>query len=457
MTQVMMSAREIAFDAYVRVMDQGQSPEDATEALYRQLPEPLKRVDRNFVKELLFGSLRWHAKILWILQHTAKRDLAASTPEIRASLVLGTYQIFYMDKVPDRAAVNESVEYIRKKGQANAVSFVNGILRQIARRAEYFTKPDKKAKPIDYLALQFSHPHWIVRRWFQLFSFERMEKMLAANNQPPPWSVRINQLKTPLPQVNELQARLLKDERGHTERRPLRSSLQFKAAPNMDAESLFAQGYYTIQDEASQLIGLLVAPGAGQSILEGAAGPGGKLGHVYELGEGKITLTAVEKNPVQMQKAKDTIQRLGHEGIHWVESDLLDFKPEQKFDKVLLDAPCSGLGVLRRHPEGKWQKREALIRTMSELQRKLIEHVILNLLKPGGELIYSVCSFEPEETESHVAWIRENYSDRIELLSPVPRLPDYYKRYVTRQNLLLVYAGNQDEMDGFGAFILKAK
>ena len=457
MTQVMMTARDIACDAYVRVMEKGQTPEEATEALYRLLPEPLKRVDRNFVKELLFGSLRWHAKILWILQHTAKRDLNAATPEIRASLVLGTYQIYYMDKVPDRAAVNESVEYIRKKGQANAVTFVNGILRQIARRAEYFAKPDKVAKPIDYLSLQFSHPNWIVRRWFQTFSFERLEKMLAANNRPPPWSVRINQMKTPLPQINELQARLLKDERGHTERRPLRSSLQFATAPNLEADSLFAQGYYTIQDEASQLIALLVAPEAGQRILEGAAGPGGKLGHVFELGEGQINLTAVEKNPLQMQKAKDTIARLGHQGINWVESDLLDYKPDQKFDKVLLDAPCSGLGVLRRHPEGKWQKRESLIQAMSELQRKLLEHAILHLLNPGGELIYSVCSFEPEETESHVAWIRENYGDRIELLSPVPRLPDYYKRYVTRQNLLLVYAGNQDEMDGFGAFILKAK
>ena len=457
MTNGLSLAREIAYDAYVRVMDHNETPDDVTEALYAKHGGSLSRLDRNFIKELLYGSLRWYSKIYWIVQNTAKRDLSKSSPEIRAALVVGTYQIFYMDRVPDRAAVNESAEYVRKKGQAQAVSFVNGILRQIARRAEYFPKPDKNTKQVEYLSLQFAHPEWLVRRWLTHFKFDRMEKMLAANNQPPPWTVRINQLKTPLPEIHLLQQQLLRDERSHTDRRHLRSALAFQQAPNLEDNSLFQKGYYTIQDEASQLIGLLVDPQAGERVLDCTAGPGGKLSHLYELSDGKCDLTAVEKHPIQMRKAQETCTRLGHTDIHWVESDLLDYRPEERFDKVLLDAPCSGLGVLRRHPEGKWQKRQSLISTMVELQRKLLRHVIENLLKPGGELVYSVCSFEPDESEQHVAWIRENYGDRIELLSPVPRLPDYYKRYVTRANLLQVYAGNQDDMDGFAAFIVKAK
>lgn len=457
MTNATFSARDIAYDAFIQVIEHGQSPDEATEALYAQAPKPLKRLDRNFVKEILFGSLRWYAKIYWILQNTSNRDLGGTSPEIRAALVLGTYQIFYMDKVPDRAAVNESVEYVRKKGQANAVSFVNGILRQIARRAEYFAKPDKQTKPVDYLSLQFSHPAWAVARWLAEFKFERMEKMLASNNQPPPWTVRINQLKTPFQEVGGLQQKLLKDERTHSERRPLRSALCLKSAPELDENSLFQQGLFTIQDEASQLIGLLVEPKEGERILDAATGPGGKLGHLYELSGGKAELVAVERNPKQIGRAKATMARLGHSGIEFIESDLLNFKPDAKFDKVLLDAPCSGLGVLRRHPEGKWQKTASLISTMASLQKELLKHTFEHLLKPGGELIYSVCSFEPEETTSQLAWIKEQYGDRIEHISPVSRLPDYYKRYVTRQNLLLVYAGNQDEMDGFGAFIVKAK
>ena len=456
MTHTMSPAREIAYDAFIQVMDHGRSPEEATEELLAKRNLVLKRVDRNFVKETLYGSLRWYAKIYWILQNTSKRDLAKTAPEIRAALVLGTYQIFYMDRVPDRAAVNESVEYVRKKGHAGAVSFINGILRQIARRAEYFTKPDKSTQPVEYLSLQFAHPEWIVRRWLEQFKFDRLEKMLAANNQPPPWCVRVNAMKTPLTEVHQLQQQLLKDERTHTERRPLRSAFWLKQPPELGPGSLFAQGLYTLQGEASQLIGMLVQPQEGSRIIDAAAGPGGKLSHIYELAQGQLDLVAVERNPRQMQRAKATMERLGHTRVTWAEGDFLEFNTETKADKILIDAPCSGLGVLRRHPEGKWQKQYSLITAMADLQRRFLAHAIESLIKPGGEIIYSVCSFEPEETTAHLAWIREKYGDRIELLSPVSRLPDYYKRYVTRQNVLLVYAGNQDEMDGFGAFIIRA-
>lgn len=456
MSHSMSKAREVAYDAFVQVIDHGRDPDEVTEELCEKNGKALQRLDRNFIKEVLFGSLRWYSKILWILQHTSKRDLAKSTPEIRAALICGTYQIFYMDRVPDRAAVNESAEYVRLKSQAHAVSFVNGILRQIARRAEYFAKPDKKTKAVDYLSLQFAHPEWIVKRWSQHFKFERLEQMLSSNNQPPPWTARINLMKTDPENIKELQAMLLRDERTHSDRRPMRSALVMKEPPKLGEESLFQQGFYTIQDESSQLIGHLVDPKEGESIIDAAAGPGGKLSHIYELAKGNLELIAIERNALQMKKAKQTLARLQHDKINWVETDFLEYKPANLVDKVLLDAPCSGLGVLRRHPEGKWQKKMGLITEMSALQRRMIEHA-LTLLKPGGELIYSVCSFEGEETIDHVKWIHEKYGDRIELLSPVSRLPDYYKRYVTRDNVMLIYSGNQDEIDGFGAFIIKWK
>ena len=453
----MSTAREVAYDAFIQVMEKGKDPDEAVDQIAARGQKTLSRLDRNFIKEMLFGSLRWYGKIFWILQNTSKRDLKEASPEIRAALILGTYQIFYMDRVPDRAAVNESAEYIRHKGQAPAVSFVNGILRQIARRAEYFAKPDKVQKPIEYLALQFSHPEWLVRRWYNVFKFERMEKMLASNNHAPPWYARINLLKTDPADMHVFQSQLLRDEATHTDRRPLRSSLVFKEPPHLEAGSLFQQGYFTIQDEASQLIGHLVDPKPGEVIYDSCSGPGGKLSHIYELAAGKAKITAIEKDDDQYRKAQETMTRLGHaDGVTWVKGDFADFKPVDLADRILLDAPCSGFGVLRRHPEGKWQKRPDLIVAMAKEQRRLIEHAV-TLLKPGGELIYSVCTFEPEETLDHLNWIKEKFGDRLELVSPVQRLPDYYKRYVTRENVMLIYAGNQDEIDGFGAFILKAK
>jgi 16S rRNA (cytosine967-C5)-methyltransferase len=455
-TATMSTAREVAHDAFVLVMEHGRDPDEATEELILKYDKQLKRIDRNLIKEILFGSLRWYSKIYWILQKTSSRDLDKTTPEVRSALILGTYQIFYMDRVPDRAAVNESVEYIRKKGQGQAVGFINGILRQIARRAEYFAKPDKQTQSAQYLALQFAHPEWIVRRWLMHFKFDRMEKMLASNNQPPPWSVRVNSLKIAMEDTHILQDRLLKEEKTHTNRYALRGALTFQEAPKLDPESIFGQGYYTIQDHASQLIGFLVAPEPGQPILDAACGPGGKLTHIYELSDGKALVTGVEKNPRQMERTKQTVNRLGHTAIELIEADFLDYKPKEAPAKILVDAPCSGLGVLRRHPEGKWQKKLSLVGDMMELQRRFLTHA-LEILAPGGELIYSVCSFEPEETTQQLAWLREKYGDTIELLSPVGRLPDYFKRYVTRDNVLMIFAGNQDDLDGFGAFIVKKK
>ena len=449
-------AREIAYDAYVAVMHNREKPQDVLENLYAKEQKNLRRLDRNFIKEIVYGGLRYYSKIYWILQNTARRDLGQSPPEIQAALVLGTYQIYYMDRVPDRAAVNESVEYVRKKGQAAACSFVNGILRQIARKAAYFAKPDKQKEPVEYLSLQFAHPNWVVRRWFEHFKFEKLEVMLAANNKMPPNTVRINTLKTPTTEMHGLQTRLLKEEKTHTDKRPLRTALWFDEAPNFDDGSLFQQGYYVIQDEASQLIPHLLDVKEGETIVDACAGPGGKLSHIYELGKEAIRLIAVEKNPKQLQRAKENFARLGFEKVEWVEQDFLEWQPATKVDKILLDAPCSGLGVLRRHPEGKWQKQESIISEMVERQWRLIRHA-LTLLKPGGELIFSVCSFEPNESEFHVKKLVKEFPDQIEQVSPVARLPDYYKKYVTRDNILLIYAGNSDEMDGFGAFIVRLK
>ncbi len=462
MARAVTPSRMVAYDAFVRVMENHQNPDAALDDLCNKLEKPLKRLDRNLCKELLYGGLRWYSKILWILQNTSSRDLGGVTPEIRAALVLGTYQIFYMDKIPDRAAVNESVEYIRFKGQANAVNFVNGILRQIARRAQYFQKPDKILKPVEYLSLQYAHPQWLVNRWHEHFSTERLQGMLVGNNQQPPWFIRVNTLKTGFEEIHLLQQRLLRDEKLATDRRPLRTALELKAAPAMEPESLFGQGYYTIQDISSQLIGYLVDPKPEQLIVDAASGKGGKLGHLFELSKGKAKLLAIEPKGDQVALAQETTRRMGYDvypestPIEWIQKDFQEWRPEplQAPDKILIDAPCSGLGVIRRHPEGKWLKKEMLIRTMAEVQKSMLSHGI-EILKPGGELIYSVCSFEPEETIHHLNFIKDKFGDKVELVSPVSRLPDYFKRYVTRDNLFMVYPGNQDEMDGFGAFILK--
>ncbi len=429
-------------------------PNELLDQAFKTARPPLERIDRNFAKEVLFGGLRWYYKIFWILQKVSKRDLEHVQDEIRTALILGSYQIFYMDRVPDRAAVNESVEYVRKKGNGGAVNFVNGILRSISRRAEYFAKPDKDKQPIEYLSLQFSHPKWLVEKWSRDFKFNKVKDLLAANNQPPPYTVRVNALKVPADELPHLRDRLLREEKTKSERSRLRSCLHLDTAPATDERSLFGRGYFTIQDQASQLIAYLLDIGRDELIVDACSGPGGKTSQIYELSEGTAQLIGIEKNPQQIEKARKTFERLGHKQPEWINQDFLEYKPQKSPDKILLDAPCSGLGVLRRHPDGKWIKNPSIVPNLAQIQKELLKHA-LEILKVGGELVYSVCSFEPEETNQQLQWIQNEFADRIEVVSPINRLPDYFKRFVTQDNLLLIFSGNKESMDGFGSFIIK--
>lgn len=433
-----------------------RKPDQLLEEAYAKNDKKLKRLDRNFIKELVYGSLRWHSKLYWILQNTSKRDLDKSPPEVVAALVVATYQIYYMDRVPDRAAVNESVEYVRQKGQASACSFVNGILRQIARRAEYFRKPDKIEEPVKYLCIQYAHPEWLVRRWHRHFKFDRLEQMLSMNNTAPVMTIRLNALKIPIENGHDLQAKLLKEESIHSDRRPLRSAFHVKQSPRLGQGSLFAQGLFTIQDESAQLISYLVDPGPQETIVDGCAGAAGKLSHIYELSQGEANLIAIEKEERHLHRGQKALERLGHQGIVWHHQDFLDFTPEKAPDKILLDAPCSGLGILRRHPEGKLQKTEKGIHEKAQLQWQLIEHA-LSILKVGGELIYAVCSSEPEESDDHMQNLLNQRPDQIEFIDPGSRIPDYYRKYVLKERVFVVFPGNQEHMDGFAAFIVKRK
>lgn len=461
--------RELAYDSLIKVMENRRSPEKAIEDLYQgRYAKGISRHDLIGVREILLGSLRWYSKILWILQNTASRDLEQVPAPVRAALVAGTYQIFYMDRVQDRIAVNESVEYVRSRGLAHACSFVNGILRQIARRAEYFTKPDKVQAPVDYLALQFAHPRWIVERWLRRFKFERMELILAANNHPPPNTLRINSTRFRLEEASTLQQHLLKDERTHSDRRPLRSALRAHEDPRTSDGSLYAQGALTIQDEFRQLMAPVVQPQAGDLILQLGIEDPDVFGHLAEVIEalsppGSASLLALDMQPERVERANQEVRRLGfhHAQAHTGSADgsFLEgplWQGRARPGKIVIDAPSSGLGVLRRHPELKWQTAAPQVEQSVERQRVLLEQA-LRLIAPGGEITLMVRSFEDEETRYHLEWLQRVHGSRVEPISPVGRLPDYYKKYVTRENLLLAFAGNQDAMDGGGAFVFKVQ
>lgn len=508
-------ARQLSYDALCLVLCEKKDPSLILGEMIASMHSVPKRIDRNLAFEITFGSLRWWSKIYWILQNHSTRDLDECSVPVRVALVAGTYQIYYLDRVPDRACVNESAEYVRMRKQSKAVPFVNGILRQVATRARYFPKPDSEEEPAAFLSLQCAHPPWLVERWLERFGYKRLEGMLKQSNQRPPVTVRlIREKASQFESLQEMQRHLLRTERIRTTKRPLKYCFHVAERPALDKDSLFDQGYFTLQDESSQLIGLLVDPKPGEVIVDACAGPGGKLGHIYDLmasrsqsdlavdgtaevkdieesveeaaeeaveenveenvedsppssqarddvdglhknifGDGGA-LIAFEKKPSSYERMIATLARLGCHGVQCFAQDFLSYNPTCPPHKILLDAPCSGLGVLSRHPEGKLFKDHALIVEMAQYQRALLSHG-LDILAPGGELIYSVCSFESEETEDHLAWLEETFPRKFCVISPKSRLQNYYRKYVLSNKILLIYCGNADGMDGFGAFILK--
>ncbi|MDD9952463.1 MAG: methyltransferase domain-containing protein [Zetaproteobacteria bacterium] len=449
-------ARSLAYDAFREVRFLGQAPDVYLQQQYQMESRRLKQIDRNFVKELLYGSLRWYSKIHWILQNISKRKLEECSPEVVTALVLGGYQIFYLDRVPDRAAVNESVEYVRERNLSHAVSFVNGVLRTASRRSQYFPKPDKSKAPVEFFALQYAHPEWMVRRWMSQFKPELLKEILVSNNRVPVQFLRLNVLRMQGDEVKEFRSRILRESRVHTERRCLRSCLSVTGNFNPQTEKLFEEGLYSVQGEASQLISVMLAPQAGDNIVDACCGRGGKMAHLFELSGGQAKILGVDPQQAQLERAQESFVRLGfdQDKLSLWHGEFGKLSLERAPDKILLDAPCSGLGVLRRHPEGKWHKPVEIIEKMYKLQRQLIKHA-LQMLKVGGYLVYSVCSFEPEETSHQLEWIEKEFGDNVEVQRLVGRVPDYYRRYFVQDKLLLIYPSNKDDMDGFGAFMVR--
>lgn len=456
-------SRQLSYDAISHVLRTRAAPVDSLD-LQIQKCSSVKRLDINLAYEITFGSLRWWGKLYWILQNYASRDLDQCSVEVRVALVAGTYQLFYLDRVPARSSVNESVEYVRQRKQASAVSFVNGVLRQVAVKTSYFPKPNPDTEPVDYLALQFAHPHWLVNRWHKRFGYKKLHDMLKSSNDHPPFTVRICRDKVAhFAKVSDLHQFFLKVEKIRLQKRPQKYCYHLPQRPLLGTQSLFDQGYFAVQDEASQLIAPLVDPQPSELIIDACSGPGGKLIHLYELclavkakhpSKKPPHLMAFEKKEAAYSRMMSNIERMGVCDVMCFKQDFLTASPSTPPNKILLDAPCSGLGVLRRHPEGKMFKEEDIISHMVKIQRELLTHA-WNILADGGELIYSVCSFEIEECQQHLQWMRKTFAKSSELISPKDRLQSYYHRYVTAQDVLAIYCGNSDRMDGFSAFILK--
>ena len=379
--------------------------EDAREAASRFLSTPGKPGEMPegsaspLAAELGYGVLRHRSRLDWIIEHATDRKTTSLTPEVLTILRLGVYQILLTGSVPPYAAVSESVN-LAGRHAPRAKGFVNWALRRID--PSWAERPGREdiTDPVMRLATSFSFPAWMSGRWHRRFGEEETRRLMEAMNTFPPLDLRVNTLRS----TPEEAGRELGDSGGDVTRGAYAAaSLHLSGLRRVTELPVFLEGRIYIQDQSSQLAALALAPRPGERVLDACAGVGGKSTHLAEIMGDSGEITAVDSDPVRLRHLEENLQRLHLTSVTPLRANLLSpsFSPDRPFDRILVDAPCSGLGIIRRHPDLKWGKKESDVPRLAALQLKLLRKAA-SLLSPGGTLAYSTCTIEPEENEAVV-------------------------------------------------------
>jgi 16S rRNA (cytosine967-C5)-methyltransferase len=354
--------------------------------------------DRRFALEIASGTTRLRARLdAAIARHAGRRVETLDVPVV-VLLRMGLYQLFEADGVAPHAAVHTTVE-LAKRYAARAAGFVNAVLRSATRAGwEWQTSSDDPA----LLAAAWSHPEWIVRRWLERFGRGETEALCAYDNRRPELCLRVNVRRT---RRDDLLAALPAARAGVWSA----AAIRLERAAYAPARAAVEAGQASVQDESAMLVAPALGPQPGERLVDVAAAPGGKTCHLSELMDGTGTVRAFDRTDAKLRRVRDNAARLGLTNISTVVADARTLPP-QDADGVLVDAPCSGFGVLSRRPDLRWRKQPADLVRLHDLQCEILAAASRSV-RPGGRLVYSVCSFEPEETSAVVAWFASRHAD----------------------------------------------
>lgn len=360
----------------------------------------LVKRDQSLVNALVYGVIRWRGHLDHIIGHFSKTPLQKISPEILNTLRLGIFQLKFLSRIPESAAVNTSVELAKKNGPVWVVKFVNGVLRNAARGMDTVPFPDASENWTLSVSLNKSFPTWLVQKWVNRFGEQETLHLCDHLNSIPEISVRTNTLKTDRETLAKALTPHVQDLT-FTDYSP--DGLSF-THPDQAIFHLppFKEGWFQVQDEAAQLVGQLLSPCPGERILDACSGLGGKTGHLAQLMKNRGEIIALDNDPKKLACLNLDMKRLGVSIVKTQITDLdtaLDTDKMGQFDRILVDAPCSGMGVIRRNPDSKWSLTKNNLNRYKKRQIRFL-CAVSELLKPSGILVYAVCSIEPEENEA---------------------------------------------------------
>jgi len=390
-------ARAAAARVLERVLTDGAFADLALEAELGR--RKLSARDAALATELVYGTLRWQRYLDWILAPHSRRPLDALDPAPLVLLRLTAYQIACLERVPAFAAVNDAVSLARPPGAKPGVAeFVNAVLRSLARRGLREREPKPPADPVDALATRCSFPTWLAARWVARYGVGEAEALMRALNKRPPLTLRANTLRT----TREALAGRLEKEEGLAARPTVHAPEGLVAGHGGRPGDwrAFADGACAVQDEASMLVARLLEPQPGETVADVCAAPGTKTTHLAQLMDNRGRVLAFDPQPARLALVGEAAARLGVTIVQTLGGTVETLAPEfgAACDAVLVDAPCSNLGVLRRNPEVKWRRRPEDLLASAARQGAILA-AAATMVRPGGRLVYATCSLEPEEND----------------------------------------------------------
>jgi len=349
--------------------------------------------DKALLFEIVHGVVRWMGRLDWILNGFYKGQFSKAIPNLKNGLRVALYQILFLDKIPDHAAVNEAVEFVKKLQGQKPADLTNAILRNIIRSKNAIRYPDPEEDLPGYIAAYHSHPSWMVKRYIARFGREDTEKLLDMNNERPQLTLKVNTVKTTPEEFRKLLTSVgLKFSSG----RYFPEYIRLHNLTNITQWQYFNEGYFDIQDESAGFACRMLGAEPGMRVLDMCAAPGGKTSYLAALMKNTGEIITLDKYESRIKILQKNITRQGFGNVKIVEADALTYQDKEGFDRVLADVPCSGTGTLSKKPDIKWKKDLLDIRRAAALQAVFIEKAA-SLVKQEGVLVYSTCSLEPEE------------------------------------------------------------
>jgi len=361
----------------------------------------LSPADRALVTEMVYGVTRWRGRLDWVIDSLSTTPSRRLPTFIRNILRMGLYQLLFLERIPSRAAVYESVALAREFGHRGTAALVNAVLRRAAGPEGAAPLPDEETDPVRRLAVEFSHPEWLVRRWLDLFGPEETRRLCRVDNEPAPLTLRVNRTRTTRERlVAALEEEGIEASRGAM----LPEAVVCRIDQPLRSLRTFAEGWFSVQDEGAMTAARVLAPQAGWLVVDACAGVGGKSTHLAELMGDRGRVVAVDLFEHKLRLVQESAGRLG---LGSIETRCLDARelPSSDLagaaDAVLVDAPCTGTGVLRRRPDLRWRLEEEDLTKLVRLQREILA-AAATCVRPGGILVYATCSIDPAENQELV-------------------------------------------------------